>query len=147
MLYRTLSNQVPEVEYYPQQYEDYSQVDTEQLRTWIRQKFAVGQGPEGNYIMPDYSATQAPPDWPTTVLWTDPSQLTHEQLLEVIKIAQQHREHQHQEQYQQQHMQQMSQMHSQQQDGELGPNPTLDDSASDVFTDVEFSPTKRTRRE
>lgn len=61
-----------------------SNMEAEHLRALLRQKIAVDTTSLG-LVMPDFAVTPPPADWPVGIPFCEPTQLTHEQLLVVLK--------------------------------------------------------------
>jgi len=72
-------------------------VEAEHLRALLRQKIAVDSTPDG-LLMPNFDISGPPQEWPAGIPWCEPGQLTHEQLLIVLKTMHQQQQAQAQSQ-------------------------------------------------
>lgn len=68
-------------------------VEAEHLRALLRQKIAIDSTPMG-LVMPDFTVTAPPEDWPVGIPFCEPGSLTHDQLLMVLKSMHQIQHHQ-----------------------------------------------------
>lgn len=70
-----------------------SNMEAEHLRALLRQKIAVDTTSLG-LVMPDFAVMPPPAEWPVGIPFCEPAQLTHEQLLVVLKSMHQDSMHQ-----------------------------------------------------